>query len=248
MDVYRRLLLASVLCLPQFSTTYADDYAIETEVYEQGLREPVSANLTIFVGSEIYDFLQIGPERVTRYDTATRQFTLTDIRQRVRTTIPADQLVRFVATERGRAIESTNPIVRFAVAPTFQQSFNSENGRLSLRSRFWDYQVDTLTPLNSDCLQQYLEFADAYTHLNAVLGAMPPGARLELNRVLTEKGRLPSRIEARIKREDQEVSQRYSQHKYIWSVSSRERERIQRWRDELPELRQVTFEKYRQLP
>ena len=140
--------------------------------------------------------------------------------------------------------ESRNPLVRFAAEPDFTERFDPATSQLELLSPFWDYQVTTTAAPDVDRSQQYQLFAHWYTHLNALFRPLPPGVRLRLNECLAEQERLPVRVVARVKQEGKVVVEQESRHQMIWTLSDRERQKVQEWEARQSAYRQVAFREF----
>ncbi len=220
------------------------DFAIETRVYQGGQEQPVAENLTVFVGSQIYDFTLSDPPRTTVFDPTARLFRLADPQSHVLATLAADELLQFVAAEQAHAAESRSAWVRFAAAPSFDEQYDPSSGDLQLSSPYWEYKVQTIAPPDRAQLQRYLQFAHWFTQLNALFRPLPPGVRLQLNQSLTTHQRLPVRVVARLKRDGELLEEQESRHKMIWSLTDREQEKVREWEDQQPSFRRLSVREY----
>jgi hypothetical protein len=222
-----------------------DDFAIKTQVYSGEEPQPVAEYLTIFRGDRIYDFSQTRPREVSVLDTKTRQFQLARPESRVQTSLPADELIRFAATEQTRALQSDNELVRFAADPQFRESFDAAAERLSLTSPLWDYHVETQPIDDRELLRRYSEFAVWYTYLNTLFRPLPPAVRIELNRALDRHARLPRRVVVEIKRNAQTVVRQQSRHELITRLGPDEIQQIDDWERSQASFRTVDLSTYR---
>jgi hypothetical protein len=94
-------------------------------------------------------------------------------------------------------------------------------------------------------LKRYTEFANWYTYLNALFRPLPPGVRLELNRVLDQRHCLPERVVVRIKQRGKVVVEQQSRHQLISPLTPRELAQITAWQQEQSDFRSVDFATYR---
>ncbi len=182
---------------------------------------------------------------MTVFDTKSRQFVLARRNGQVQTTLSADELVRFAATELAQAQKADNELVRFAADPHFTESYAADTGHLSLTSAVWDYHVETRHVDDLELLKRYGEFANWFTYLNVLVRPLPPAVRLELNRVLDKHSCLPERVVVQIKRDDQVVVEQHSRHELIMPLRENELQRIRVWEEQQADYPAVEFAAYR---
>jgi hypothetical protein len=223
----------------------ADDFAIRTQVITGQSERSVTDNVTIFHAGKIYDFAETDPREITVFDTLTRSFILAQPQYQLQTLLSADEVLHFAAAQQARAQQSRSELVRFTANPTFAESFDAATGRLSLTSPVWDYQVETQRLENREMLKRYIEFANWYTHLNALFRPVPPAVRLELNRLLDQHESIPLRVVVRIKRAGQVVVEQQSRHQLITPLGELELARLEQWERDRTSCRTVGFAEYR---
>ena len=208
----------------------AETFAIHTTVHSRGESQPTAEHITVFTEGQILDFLITSPERVTQFDSATRQFTLALPGEKKKTTLSAEELIQFAATEQGRAEASSSELIRFAAKPSFREQFDRDAGTLSLTSPHWDYMVHATRDASPEILSRYGEFANWYTNLNALFRPIPPAVRLELNRVLDRHGCLPTQVRVRIKRDGDVILEQESRHEIVSPITAREEGLLEKWK------------------
>lgn len=237
-------LLGIALFLFLTQSLLAETFAIHTTVHSRGESEPSAEHVTIFTEGQILDFLLTSPERVTQFDSASRQFMLAMPGQKKKTNLSADELIQFAATEQGRAEASSSALIRFAAKPTFREQFDRDSGTLSLTSPHWDYLVQASRDASPEVLSRYGEFANWYTNLNALFRPIPPAVRLELNRVLDRHGCLPTQVRVRIKRDGDVLLEQESRHELILHLTQREEQLLARWKEAAPTCESVPLPQF----
>ena len=241
---FLRIGLVGLACVSSaVNSGAANDFAIETHVYFGGDAEPVESYLTIFHGDKIYDLRTAPDQSTTVFDCKTRNFQIARFDPAIQSLIASDQLIRFSTSLQARAKESRDPLLLFAVAPSFEHDFDSATKRLTLKSPLWDYVVDVRTTDDTDLLSRYREFADWFTYLNSVFRPLPPGLRLELNRILHQHRALPKHVSVRVRQAGHEMIH-HSEHKWIQPLGPRELEAIASWASQKGKLRKVSFIEY----
>src|SRR5690242_19214648 len=91
---------AVVLAIP--SATRADEFRVESKVYNSENGPPVSESLTLFHEGRAYDLLSSPPE-ITIFDIAKNRIVMLDPVRKVRTEVETDGLTTFVEQLRIRA-------------------------------------------------------------------------------------------------------------------------------------------------
>ncbi len=203
-------------------------FAIETSV-QANSQSPPAKHLTIFTASRIYDYSSLPPEQVSWWDREKAAFTLINLARGTRTTVGGEDLVRFAALERRRALESPDPLIRFAADPHFAVAWNTQTERLVLQSDWWDYEVQTERAPTDEIEVSYFEFADWFTRLNALFRPIPPGVRLALNRELSERHLLPKQVVVRLKQDGQVIATQRSTHVLSRQLSAKQQALLSDW-------------------
>jgi hypothetical protein len=237
------VMLSMTLCAA--STLSAQDFAIRTQIFQDGKSRPLAENLTIFRGDKIYDFLLVEPSTVTTFDITQRSFVLANPQLAQQTVVAADELIRFASEGHTKALKSTNELVKFAASPAFAESFDAKTGLLTLSSVVWDYEVETEVWTDADQQKRYGEFVHWYAYLNAMFRALPPGLRLELNQTLARRGRYPTRVIVRVKQDGEVVRQQESRHQLIHQLTASETKRLNAWLEKQPEMTFTDFVTFR---
>jgi hypothetical protein len=226
----------------------AQDFRIETALYANDARAPVSKATTLFEQGVVYDFLsQPGQIAVYRPKSAEQpgRFVLLDADRKVRTELTTDRLEGLLAKVRSWAASQEEPLFRFQAKPRFEDSFDEETGQLILSSDLMTYRVVTEPGGNAAAMAAYREFCDAYARLNAVTQrGMLPFARLKLNAILDELGRVPTSVELTI---PQQKLRLRAVHAFMWRLSKDDRRKIETVRAQLGNFRPVDNAEFRKV-
>ena len=234
------VLLAASPCVHLFGA----DFRIETKVFSGDETSPQFENVTISQRGIVYDFLG-GPllsdsiAEVTIYDPRGRHFTLLDVNRQVKTRIQEDALLQFVAEVKIRALQTGAALAREAAQPNFRAKFDQQLRQLSLTGDRYSYVAMAGSERfpNAQTSAEYFNFIDMYARLNATrVGAMPPQARLELNRQLAEHELLPASIERTIRSRNPLLGKSKvvrSEHAMVWRLLRQD----QKWIDKAAKQR-----------
>lgn len=206
-----------------------DDFRMETAIYVGGDAEPAVETLTLFAGDVVYDFQlgkqadRIKPKIVTVFDVRRGRIVMLDDHRKMQSTLTTQQLMDFSAAIRKRAADERNSGL---FNPVFTVAYEEADRQLTMTSDDLTYRVTGQSPHDPTAAQRYSSFADWYARLNAACGNVPPFGRIELNRILAEKGLLPVEIERTTVRDKKKTSVR-SVHATNSTLSNTDRRRIE---------------------
>lgn len=162
---------------------------------DAGLRTVKST--TLFTEGLTCDFIEDnGQGEITLLDRAGDVFILIDPACRIQTRLKASEMRRMIDTKRPELAMSKKPFVAFAGKPAFDVSIDETSGEMRFQSSWVDYSVKTHSPDRLEIVESYLDFCDwaCYLHCRINPGKLNPLLRLEINRTLRERKRLPDRI------------------------------------------------------
>ncbi|HEV3416353.1 MAG TPA: hypothetical protein VG056_06055 [Pirellulales bacterium] len=241
-----RLTFAAVLAIVP-SWALADDFRIESKIFVGKEANPSSETVTLFRGGQIYDFLT-KPGETTVFDKPRGRVILLDPVRKVRTEIKSDRLTAFSDELKIWAARQTDPFLKFAADPRFEQSLDAA-GELLFNSQFINYRVTTIKANTEAVAQQYLEFADSYARLNALTnpGSVPPFPRLAINAVLFKTQMIPERVQVTMparQRFGGKTTTMRSEHSVAWRLLESDLQKINEADDELVTFTQVPLEQY----
>ena len=225
----------------------ADDFRIETKVYNGKEKAAVSQNVTLFQAGYVYDYLS-DPERIAVFDRAHGRFIVLDPSRKMKVELKTDDVLVFSEKFHAWAAKSSNAFMKFAADPQFDVSL-SEEGELTLASPHVTYKLETVTTPSSETAQQYREFSDWYARFNAMfnLGSTPPFPRLAVNKELATRGLVPTKVTLTIPAQAtsgvRAVSMR-TEHHVSWRLLQRDSERIAETANQLATFKTVDLAEF----
>ena len=239
--------LLSLLCVGFIATGVSaeeKEFRCDSEVFVGAEKKPVQSSLTIFANPMVYDFLQGTTEEVTVYDFGRGQITLLNPQRKQRVTVATDDLLRVSAAYK--TMKAETDLFAFCMQPAFDEEF--ANDTLTLTSKYLTYHTSCSKPKQPGADKVYREFADWSSRLNAFRpGNLPPFARLEMNKSLAARDRLPIKIDRTTTlthgvRTRQETIR--SEHIFSWTLSVEDRRRIERAGSYMADFAPVSVESY----
>ena len=181
-------------------TATAQEFRIETEVYQDDDSSPISENLTLFQDNLIFDFMLPTdrtrfPEQIVIYRSQEREFILLDTNRKVKTVIIEGEILKIVAALQNSEMASS-PDADFLFHPSFDNHYDDSTGWLTLEHERLKYRAKGERPEDDSNLHRYYEFIDQFARLNATdPRRMPPFARLKFNNELKKYGFIPETVE-----------------------------------------------------
>jgi hypothetical protein len=143
------------------------------------------------------------------------------------------------------AARQSDPFLKFAADPQFNESFEPANGRLVLASHLENYTVTVSRPEKTESLAEYREFLDWYTQLNTLISAgPPPEPRLRLNEALARHEVVPLSVELQRAGEKEPLR---AEHKFTWRLSRQDLDRIDDVRAKLASYRIVDNSEFQRI-
>ncbi len=243
------LLLGSIALLAVFRAlsgeSRAENFRIETKIFEGDEETPKSESTTLFKDGTVYDFLS-NPTQTAVFckpiDGKPRRFILLYPGKRIRTEFDTEQLTGALDKIRTLAGLQTDPFLKFAANPQFNEAFDAAKNELVLASHLESYKVTTSPEEHPEALVEYREFLDWYTRLNALLqGAAPPEPRLQLNEALARHQVIPLKVE--LTRAGGKKLLR-AEHDFTWLLSRDDAKRIDDVSNALFGYRRVSNEEF----
>ncbi len=226
----------------------ADDFRIETKVYAGKEVEPVSEDLTLFRGEQVYDFLN-KPREVTVFDKPRSRVILLDPSRRVKAEVSMERIMAFSDELRTWCGKQSDPLLKFSAEPSFAQSLDNATSELVFTSPFLTYRVATEKASSDDIARQYLEFSDSYARLNAMTnpGSTPPFPRLKIDEALFLSHAIPSRVQLTIPSRSRfggKPTTVRSEHSISWRLLEPDQQKIQEAEEFLVTFTPLTLERY----
>jgi hypothetical protein len=239
----------------------SEEFRIETEIFVTHESEPIAKNVTLFTDKRVYDFSLASSEEIAIFEPDEKTFTLIDLGREVQTRFTTRDLLTFLGELKLQAA-GTGTLAQFAAEPRFEETFDRTDKILGLTGSHMVYEARGIEAINPESAQQYQRFADWYARLNSTRpGALPPYARLQLNRSLADKELIPVEVRLRFslkplesRREgetDEDVRAREtnvrSRHRVNWGLLQIDRRRIDAANLMRKQYRLVSFDQYRGL-
>jgi len=272
---YSRTILLAGLPLLVSATVFGQDFRMYTAVYDESAAtnqrrsekpEPVSSSLTLFHAGKVYDYISSIGE-VTIYEPAHNRFTVLNTSRRMSATVDVDEInhkLRVAEDEvRNRISEliqqdgsdnsSLREVLKFQLKPEFEETYDAQRKRLTLKSPHMLYEVrcadpETQSAIDPEAVEVYLRFADWVKKLNYVLHPRPilPYPRLSLNDSLRRRKLLPTQVELQA-----DIGTKLhlkAEHQIHWNLSDSDRSLIEGWETMLhdKETRQVPIRRYQE--
>jgi len=247
---FRTLFLFLLACAlgSILATAQGDDFRVENEVYAGSDEKPVTETLTLFSGDVAYDFVLgdrsdgIEFKYVTVFNNRLNSIVLLDPKRKIRTTLTTHELAEFTAAIRKRADDEPN---NGLFGPVFSVTYEDAERQITMTSDKLTYRAKGVSPKDPTAAKRYRRFADWYAQLNATWGNLPPFGRIELNRILAEKGLLPLDVERTIVL-NRKKTVAHSKHSVNWALSNTDRRRIEQAGEMMtnPNLRTVSLQEY----
>lgn len=264
-----RITLTAVLLFVTILIGYrpltAQDFRITTRVYDEqqesetGHNRVVSRSLTLFHAGKVYDYLDAIGEVIVMEKTHNR-ITILNTTRHLATVVNFDEIkrmsklrqqetahyIRDLYSEDAAKAQIVEGMLKLQMTPEFEVETADEETRIVLVNDLMSYDVKLASSQHADQLEAYLAYADWMARLNSVLHpqALLPEPRLELNRVLRQRGRIPVEVTLRADLEAR-VDLR-AQHSYGWQLDRLDRKLIHKWESALKSsnLERVTLHEY----
>jgi len=223
----------------------AENFRVETKVFEGKNEQPVSETTTIFRDGIVYDFLNDPPQTAVFSRPSGKnagRFILLDDDNQVRTQISTKRLEGAMLNLRTWAEQQSDKFLKFAANPDFKESFEPGSGRLVLASHVESYSVETMPAERPKAAAEYREFLDWYAQLNTLLsGSPPPQPRLELNKSLSRHKAIPKTVELTRPGRNEPLR---AEHDFTWMLTKSDMARIDDANAALASYHEVSNEEY----
>jgi hypothetical protein len=244
------------VCLVLAAAAPAQEFRVDTELFENQEKQPSLQTLTIFTdgaAGTIYDFLLTEPREVIVYDPLRGRFTLLDESRQVKATVTTDELFQVIVGLQAHAAKEKNALLAFCAEPHFEITERKidQGGpaqvELKLAGKPLTYVAVGQRPQRPEAARAYRHFADWCARLNVTRGYLPPGARLELNKALAERELMPLDITLTFPPTSPwgKKKELRSEHRVNWSLSGEDRKKIAKAGEMLATYAVVSYEDYK---
>ena len=208
------------------------EFRIESQVYGDESKLPVSQNVTLFSDGLVYDFQlsnDAKPKTIETvvYDSRARVMVLLDPQRQVRTELPDLRLLKIVDSIRRETIQDDRS--SFLVEDEFVEEIDWSTNSCTLTSPQIVYRFKGEQPADVSVLPPYFAFLENFTRLIASDPTkIPPFPRMKLNQVINRLGWIPSEVHFSVKQNSlfREAYHAKSKHVLINQLSDNDRSRI----------------------
>jgi len=230
------------------------DFRVENTVTAGSDPSPVSRTTTLFYEGRAYDF-SADARRVAVFELGAQRVFELDMDRKVQVEIDRQAIESTMRQLRAMRGPDSSAMLRFLLAPQFDQKWKADAEELTLDSDFLTYRVATHSPPAEtvDSLTAYLSFSNIAARIAPMLDARAPApfARLKLNEALSEVDRLPKEVELiRVVGRGKErvrVTLR-AKHEFRWQLSDADRAMIQEVQRNRLRFAAVNLDEFRKTP
>ena len=228
------------------------DFSVETAIYDGDENEPASRLLTLFAGTQIYDFSLGRSGNVVVLDSKQNRFTILN-HTRGEQTLVAVKRLREHEQEIGRRSRGDDVPLWFRelARPEFKLNAVGNKPFMTLAGSAITYEVRGTEFRDHASMQLYFLFADATARLNYFLLDWPPQARLKLNETLQARHLMPVSVRLSIRswlpNQQRDLDVRYEhrvEHHVTWHLTDENRKKIARLNHDLSQLDAVPLNQY----
>lgn len=251
-----RLLLAitivnSLAVLSVVSLCAAQEFRIESQIYVDSSKLPVSQNVTLFSQQIVYDFqmsdeAQPKPIETVVFDARRRLMVLLDPKREVRLELPELRLISILESVRKETLKETRS--NFLVNESFKEDNDWATGWVTLESPTITYRYKGSHPKHAEILPPYFDFLDNFTRLLVTDPTkVPPFARLKLNSSIRRVGWMPSEIQVSVKPNSlfKQGLEAKSTHTVVNQLSKKDHQRIAEAKQQWLNFKAVDLSEYR---
>jgi hypothetical protein len=228
-------------------SAHGEDFRIDNTWQVANQKEPPSQSTTIFHNGVVYDCMTAPAETVV-FDQSAERFILLNLKLRTRAELTTTELAAFTDRLQQLHARSSDPVVKFLAAPSFQKHFDEATGELTLDSTWITYRLVLAPEANQAAVKQYHEFSDWYARLNALLvpGSCPPFARLVVNAALAQQKALPSQVARTLSpgKPNRPPSTIHSTHRVTRPLAPADLDRVAKTREFMVKFKLVSFDQY----
>jgi hypothetical protein len=229
---------AGLLGLLLVAAAAADDFRIETRLYIDDEKEPLSENITLFHAGQVYDF-QSEPARITVFDPPRSRFILLDPQRKTKTEFPTIYPEQLAQKLRDWAAGHSDAFLKFQANPSFEERL--DESPLVFSSPWMTYEVKADKAPNAEAARQYGEFSDWYARLNTMSNTtVLPFARLYVNAALRDRQLVPTEVRRTIVHRGEQVAR--TEHHVVWRLSTADLKRIDRTGEDLATFKSVPLD------
>lgn len=243
----QHLLAVTLLVLAASAAVQADDFRVESTVFANKEKKPVSQSSTVFHAGVVYDYLT-DPPRTAVLDKPRGRFILLDLNRQEKAELKLEEISTAVAGLQGMAQKSTNSFLKFVSNPKFEPKQTAD--WLEFASSSLTYRVKAIQAPSPEVAQQYRDFLDWTARLNAVMtpAAPPPFARIAVNSEVASRNLVPETVELVIPKQialgGRGLNMR-SEHVLTRRLLEKDHDQIAKTSSQMAQFKTVPFADYR---
>ena len=241
---------ATMLC-----GTFADaqQFKIDSEIYQGDSQAVVSRNVTLFDDGVVYDFRYDDADaetiaEMTVYDSRTKTISLLDPVRRVCLDLTDLKLMQMVSGVQKETAQ--NDSMKFLVNETWTEEHDWGGDWVKLSSETVTYRMQGERPQKTEFFPLYLEFLDNFTRV-AVSDPrrLPPFSRLRLNATIKKLNWIPVEVRLEMKSNPlvRDGLRATSKHTLIPALSESDRQQIVDAKVSWTAFKRVKLAEYRML-
>lgn len=253
---FRECWLLAACVLASWQVVDAEQFRMKTSVYQEGQRDPLSINWTVFTDQGIYDFRyddkQTQPAEITIYDLESGGFQLLDVNKKIQTAISKNDLMMFIAKLKAQAVDPEKQHLALFISPEITVTpDDKQDSEFSVSCEKLTYHAKGIAPKVPAMVATYRGYADKTAQLNSSRGRLPTVfIRTRVNQELAARQLIPDTITLKLltTRNGKSVPLIYrSRHDTAVQLSGEDQKRLQKAEQYLREFRDVSFAEYNQL-
>jgi len=222
----------------------ATEFRVDTDIYLGAEDRPLASMTSWCTEKRIYDQSDGEDGCITIFDLERREVTLLSPKEKQRTRLSFDQILRFVAATTTRTTELA-PVVRFAAAPKFAPQWDEKTQRIALKHELMSYSAKLAVPPDAASAEQYRTFTDWAARLNTLCPGLPPAARLQLNQAIADRQAVPLSVRRTTAAAGGLATDMVSRHAYRWQLSAADTARLAVFDSWANSLQFVDYESFR---
>ena len=211
------------------SPVCAQQFRIDTKVYANGNKKPISVSQTLFDKAVAYDFLE-NPREVAIIELNSGKIQLVDVARKMVTRVGARQMFQFVAAIQARLLKKPNRVAVWLFDPKFELNYDPIRRQIKLTHPFLTYTAIG-TPVEGKVKgadMNFQLFADAMARLNTFRNGVPPRPRLRLNLAMRSRKLIPTKVNRVIAFNSGPKQTAKSVHTIKWALNEQDLARIEK--------------------
>lgn len=235
-------------------TSMAQEFRIESSVYDDSSKLPISQTTTLFSQSVVYDF-QLSNDAQPRvleiaiYDSRRQMMILLDTQRRMKLELSDLRLLKIEDAIRRQTLEDNRS--SFLVKDEFEQDIDWSTNWVTLTSSQIEYRFKGGQPANVAIIPAYTQFLDNFTRLNVTDPTKyPPFARMKVNQSIKRLGWIPDEVRISVKQNSlfRKPFSAKSKHVLVTQLSKGDHARIATAKQHWMQFESVDLTEYRGLP